>query len=98
MRFNGPDYTPSLDKKRLTKQHEVIKDLMLNGPWRTLQEIHLLTGFPESSISAQLRHLRKDRFGGYRVDKRRKGDRMSGLFEYSIKEGLKDGEQVELFA
>lgn len=95
--FNGPDYTPALDRKRLTRQQDIIKELMLDGPWRTLEEIRHLTGYPESSISAQLRHLRKERFGGYIMDKRRKGDRMSGLFEYALKTPVMAGEQVSLF-
>ena len=82
--FNGPDYTPVLDRKRLTKQHEVIRELMIDGVWRSLSEIAITTGYPESSISAQLRHLRKKRFGAYVVDKKRRGERTKGLFEYHL--------------
>lgn len=97
MQFTGSDYSPKDDAKRLLKQHEVIRDLMLDGEWRTLTEIKDLTGYPESSISAQLRHLRKERFGGYIVDKQRRGDRSSGLFEYSVQEPVKKYEQKDLF-
>jgi hypothetical protein len=38
--------------------------------WRSLAEIARATRYPEASVSAQLRHLRKSRFGGYRVRKR----------------------------
>jgi hypothetical protein len=82
--FNGPSYDPALDHKRLAKQHEVIRDIMLDGRFRTLEEIELLTGYPQASISAQLRHLKKLRFGAHRLVKRRRGDRTRGLYEYQI--------------
>jgi len=37
--FNGPDYVPKLDQKRLTTQKDRIKSLMLDGTWRTLSDI-----------------------------------------------------------
>lgn len=89
-RFNGPDYIPKLDQLRLTKQHERIRDLMCDGKWRTLAEIremiYRIHGRlePEASISAQLRHLRKLRFGSWLVNKRRRGDVGSGLYEYQL--------------
>jgi hypothetical protein len=59
-------------------QMERVRNFMLRGeefgggsaPWRTLGEIARVTRYPEASVSAQLRHLRKQRFGGYRVKKR----------------------------
>ncbi len=83
LRFNGPDYSPERDQARLTGQIQRIYGLMRDGQWRTLHEIQDVTGDPEASISAQLRHLRKDRFGSYDVQKRRRGDR--GLWEYRIR-------------
>jgi len=82
--FDGSDYVPELDDKRLTGQLLRIFDLMKDGLWRTLSEIESYTGYPQSSISAQLRHLRKERFGGHTVNKRRMGDRTNGLFEYQL--------------
>lgn len=82
--FNGPDYEPQLDFFRLKKQHERVRDLMLDGVWRTLYEIFNETGDPPASISAQLRHLRKPRFGSFIVEKRRRGIRENGLFEYRL--------------
>jgi hypothetical protein len=84
MRFDGPDYIPQLDQKRLSKQHEVIRDLMGDGKWRTLSEIEQITGYPSPSVSAQLRHLRKPRFGSFIVEKRRKGKETTGLYEYRL--------------
>ena len=57
---------------------------MIDGEWRTLSEIEFITGDPQASISAQLRHLRKERFGGYLVELRSRGDRENGLFEYRL--------------
>lgn len=82
--FDGDDYEPDDDDGRLTKQHERIKVLMLDGEWRTLAEIEEVTGDPGASVSAQLRHLRKSRFGSYVVEKRARGDRVFGLFEYRL--------------
>jgi hypothetical protein len=45
---------------------------VVEGDARTLQEIADATGDPHASISAQLRHLRKPRFGAYAIDKRRR--------------------------
>jgi hypothetical protein len=52
----------------------VVRDIMLAagkyGAWMTLRELGRLTRYGESSISAQLRHLRKPRCGGYVLEKR----------------------------
>ena len=64
--------------KRVTKRRETqlntIRDLMVaaaaGGEWLTLSEIAEQTEFAEASISAQLRHLRKECHGGYWVEKR----------------------------
>lgn len=82
--FNGSDYTPEQDFERLTKQHFIIKTVMSDACWRTLKEIAQLTNYPEASISAQLRHLRKERFGNYIIEKRSRGERSKGLFEYRM--------------
>lgn len=80
-RFNGPDYDPELDNKRLTGQIKRVFNCMKDGVWRTLSEIETITGDPQASISAQLRHLRKERFGLHTVEKENKG---GGLFKYRL--------------
>jgi hypothetical protein len=86
--FNGPAYVPALDQRRLTNQIARIRDLMLDGRWRTLREIARATRDPEASVSAQLRHLRKERFGSYLVERRaRSSRRIIGLFEYRVVRG-----------
>lgn len=80
-RFNGPEYVPERDDARLTGQIERIFKLMRDGAWRTIQEIAAATGDPENSCSAQLRHLRKPRFGAHTVERR---SRCGALFEYRL--------------
>lgn len=79
--FNGPDYQPERDDARLTAQHDAIRELMADAKWRTLSQIAAHCKAPEASVSAQLRHLRKDRFGGHLVTKRHLG---RGLYEYQL--------------
>lgn len=82
--FEGSDYSEPLDKKRLTGQIKRVFNTMKDGKFRTLREIEVITGDPQASISAQLRHLRKDRFGGYTLNKRRRDSAIKGLFEYQL--------------
>ena len=83
-RFNGSDYVPSLDEARLTGQILRIFDCMKDGKFRTLPEIEQITNDGQASISAQLRHLRKDRFGGHTILKQRRGEPNCGLWEYKL--------------
>lgn len=82
--FNGPAYDHARDHARLGRQLDRVRDLMLDGEWRTLEEIGAATGDPVASISAQLRHLRKARFGGFLVEKRHRGEPGIGLWEYQV--------------
>ena len=86
----GPAYEKESDEKPLNDQRERIRRLMMDGLWRTLPFISELTGAPESSVSAQLRHLRKEEFGSYRVEKRRRKD--SRLWEYQVLAPEKSGQ------
>ena len=64
------------DSRQYESQLAAIRKLMrralVRGAWLTLNEIAKATEFGEASISAQLRHLRKKEYGGYRVQKRRR--------------------------
>jgi len=84
LRFDGSSYVPAFDQKRLTGQIRKIYNCMKDGKFRTLSQIQEETRAPQASISAQLRHLRKPRFGGHTVEKRRVGDSSNGLFEYQL--------------
>ena len=65
----GPAYSESLDGNRIRKLQDAIYTYMSDGKWHTLAEISSL-GYPESSVSAQLRHLRKPKFGGHHIIKK----------------------------
>lgn len=82
----GPAFDAELDTDRLLRQMDVIADFMadcvIEDRWVTLEEIERATGYPQASISAQLRHLRKPKFGGHTVEKRRRGK--GGTFEYMV--------------
>ena len=65
--FDGADYSSERDKARLTGQIKRVYNLMKDGKFRSLRTIAAQTGDPEASVSAQLRHLRKKRFGSYVV-------------------------------
>ena len=80
-RFDGADYQPERDYKRLNEQYQKIFDLMKDGEWRSLEEISRATGAPPASASAQMRHARKTRFGSHTVNKKYMGD---GLYLYQL--------------
>jgi len=80
-RFEGPADN-ARDMDRLCGQIRDIRELMKDGHWRTLAEIEQTTGFPQASISAQLRNLRKIRFGGNMIEKRRRHD--GNQWEYQL--------------
>ncbi|MBL0320297.1 MAG: hypothetical protein IPP74_13555 [Alphaproteobacteria bacterium] len=82
--FDGNTYEKENDYKRLLSQLDEIREIMIDGEWRTLSQLRELTGFPESSISAQLRNLRKQKMGSYTVNRKVVGDRKNGLYSYQI--------------
>lgn len=74
LRFDGVDYKPERDGKRLAAQFFRIWDYMAKvnpqtgaTDWHTLKEISEATGAPEPSASACLRDFRKERNGGHTV-------------------------------
>ena len=86
----------SEERDRAPTQLEVVKGVMLLAAqfdsWMTLEELARKTKFPEASISAQLRHLRKEAHGAYRVEKRRrewqealKTNTKENVWEYQVK-------------
>jgi hypothetical protein len=84
VRFNGSDYNPKTDNARLSGQIQRIFNLMKDQKWRTLSEIEGVTKDPQASISAQLRNLRKERYGSHVVEKINIGDPERGLFAYKL--------------
>ena len=81
------------------RQRDVLCDVMLSASqcdtWLTLDELAMLTHYPPASISAQLRHLRKQEFGGYEVEKRQRlpgrilhGEDFGTVWEYRLLRGV----------
>jgi hypothetical protein len=62
--------------EHMPTQLDVVRQVMLLAAqydsWMTLEELARKTRFPEPSISAQLRHLRKAEHGAFTVAKRRR--------------------------
>lgn len=77
--FEGPRETPS-NVARLTGQIRRVAEAARDR-WLTLSALATAAEAPEASVSAQLRHLRKDRFGGSVVERRHLGN---GLYEYRL--------------
>jgi len=91
--FDGSDYKPSRDNDRLTNQLQKIWAIVKNGKWFTLRDISKATGYTEASISAQLRHLWKDRLGLHEIEKNHLGN---GLYEYRVIENKHSNGCVDL--
>jgi DNA-binding IclR family transcriptional regulator len=81
MTFDGQTFESDRDGERLTRQLEKVRDLMTDGSWRTLEEIHAQTGAPPASVSARLRDLRKAKFGAFTVERKHL---RRGLFCYRV--------------
>ena len=87
--FDGSDIIPELDQKRLSRKLLDIYNVMKDSVWRTPDELTDILKMKDkrvnaSSTSANLRNLRKKRFGFHTVEKQRKGDQSSGLWEYKL--------------
>lgn len=82
--FDGSTYLPYLDSARLSSQLERVKQLMSDREWRTLPQIQSIVGGSEAGISARLRDLRKSKFGGLVVNRKRIGEPSSGVWDYQV--------------
>lgn len=78
----GPVYEEKRDGERLREQRERVKGVLLaaaiRNEWLTVEEIcqrleaKYRMHFPVESIGADIRHLRKKRFGGYYIPGRKR--------------------------
>lgn len=83
--FDGETYEAEHDHARLGKNLTAVLALMRDGCWRTLSEIREAIGAgSEAGVSARLRDLRKPKFGGFTVDRRRRGAAADGTHEYRV--------------
>lgn len=82
--MDGETFSLEHDAERLTNQLARVTAVMSDGRWRTLSEIQALAGGSEAGVSARLRDMRKSKFGGYAVERRRRGEPKAGLWEYRV--------------
>ena len=81
-KFDGRHFDAEKDQVRLTAQMKGVYETLKSRAWMTVSEIESETGYPQPSISAQLRNMRKEKFGALDVRGRyRAGTR---IFEYRI--------------
>lgn len=81
--FGGATYDPMKDAQRLRDQLGKVRSAMLGAGWCRLKWLSEQTKAPEASVSARIRDLRKPKYGGYTIDRRRVPGRES-LYEYRI--------------
>lgn len=94
--FDGETYVAAKDKRRLSTLLTLVRRFMSDGLPHTLGEIHKgIDRGSEASISARLRDLRKEKFGGQTVLRRRRGDPHNGLWEYVLVKASAETEHGE---
>ncbi len=79
--FDGDDYVSERDKPRLTLQIHQVRMYMEGARWLSVKEISAELNHPEPSVSAQIRNLRKEKFGSRIVERRYQGN---GLYEFRL--------------
>lgn len=89
--YGSPEYCDKLDSGRLIAKQEVVREIIANkgkfdpdAIWGdstgiTVEQIHRLTGYKETSISAMVRNLRKEGWGLNVV-----GKRVNGKYYYRL--------------
>lgn len=92
--FSGSDFDEKRDRARLTTQLGCILAVVGDGQWRTITRLAIelrraypAVSFPENSIQAQLRNLRKL---GYTVDKHNAAS-TGVLYEYRVQPPINPG-------
>ncbi len=90
--FSGEDYVAHRDSEALTTQIDMVLHIMKDQKWRSVAMLqrrmtevfgYSATVFPENSLQAQLRNLRKPKNGGYEC-LRQSRNRRNGLRGYSV--------------
>lgn len=81
MKFDGETFSESEDGPRLARQLDRVRELMEDGRFRTLKGVAAAAKCSEASASARLRDLRKARFGGREVERKRLAQ---GLWQYRL--------------
>lgn len=92
--FDGETYDEERDEARLTGQMARVYELMRDGEWRTLGWIAALCNGSEAGISARLRDLRKEKFGGHTVERQHVEN---GLHRYRLIVAMPKPKEPDLF-
>jgi hypothetical protein len=79
--FDGETFDQERDGSRLTRQLSAVAFAMKDGRNHTLSELSKLCQAPEASVSARIRDLRKEKFGGYQISSEHVG---RGLWHYRM--------------
>lgn len=99
MPFDGRTYDRNRDRARLNSQLLTVRHAMLNpaGKWWKLADLARQLNFPEGSVSARIRDLRKVKFGRWQVESRRTPS--GGTWEYRVVVTpiTQPGKQADLF-
>lgn len=78
---DGVAFDARRDGKRLNDQMRAVWEIVRDEQWYTLHQLHGLTGYPEASISARLRDLRKPEIMGCTVEREYLSN---GLWRYRV--------------
>lgn len=81
--FDGSTYHPVKDHIRLTGLLHRVFSVMSDGNWHRLSELANKCEGSETSVSARIRDMRKDKFGGFQVDRKRHATQ-KGLWLYRL--------------
>jgi hypothetical protein len=82
--FDGETFIPKRDGERLTRLLDRVEAEMKSGKWYTYAALKKICGGSESGVAARIRDLRKEKFGGYTIESRHKGQ---GVWEYRLVQG-----------
>jgi hypothetical protein len=76
---DGITFDRDRDGKRLNSAMERIFNFIQDGEWHTLEELAAVGQCSEACASARLRDCRKERFGGWQINRSHCGN---GLWKY----------------
>lgn len=81
--FDGETFDPAQDGERLTGQLGRVFGAMRGGRWLSLGSLAVIVVGSEGGVAARLRDLRKERFGGWEIERKRSETR-PGLWLYRL--------------
>lgn len=81
--FDGVTYDEKRDRTRLKGQLEAVRRVLADGSWWRLEDLKARVGAnSDASVSARIRDLRKEKFGGYDIERKNLG---GGVWVYRMK-------------